>query len=133
MFLKNSLIMVIFAALYMLNKCHLIEIRQFESFQCSYFNDILAPLVLTPLFINIHIIAAKRRNDLAPCLLEVAAYFFLLSVFFECLVPIYNSRSVAYFYYVMAYFVGSTIYFSLVGAKVYHLEWLPFGLRLKSG
>ena len=125
MFQKNNLIMVIFATLYALNKFHLIEVNQFESFQYCYLNDILAPLVLTPLFINIHILAGIRRNNLPPCLLEIAAYFCLLSIWFECVMPIFNSRSVADFYDILAYLLGSTVYFSLVGRKLNHLEWLP--------
>lgn len=125
MVLKNIVIMVIFATFYALNKFHIIEISRSDNFFRCYFNDILAPLVLTPLFITIYILTGLRRNDLPPCLLEVAAYFCLLSVSFEWVVPIFNSRSVSDFYDVLAYLLGSIVYFCLVGRKLYHLEWLP--------
>ena len=125
MFLKNSLIMLVGATLYALNKLRLIDVGQLNYFQCCYLNDILAPLVLTPLFINIHILAGLRGKDLPPCLLEIAAYFCLLSIFFECVLPIYSGRSVADFYDILAYLLGSIIYFRLVGRKLYHVEWLP--------
>jgi len=114
-----------FEFLYALNKFHLIEVNQFESFQYCYLNDILAPLVLTPLFINIHILAGIRQNNLPPCLLEIAAYSCLLSIWFECVTPIFNSRSVADCYDILAYLAGSTVYFTMVGRNLYNLEWLP--------
>jgi hypothetical protein len=129
MVVRNSIIMAIFITVYILNKFHIVEFIQYDHFLRWYFNDILAPLVLIPLFINIHIFTGLRRNDLPPCLFEVVIYFFVLSVFFEGIVPIYNNRAVADHYDILAYLVGSVVYFSFVGKRVYHLDWLP----LRSG
>jgi len=121
--------MIIVAGLYALNRFHLIQVSCFDGFLHCYLNDTLAPLVLIPLFINIHIAAGLRRNTLPPCLIEVAVYFFVLSVFFEWIAPTYNARSVADIYDVLAYFAGSVIYFGIMGEKLYRLDWLPLEVR----
>lgn len=132
MFRKNNILIVIFSILYALNKFLFLKMIKYDPFLNCYLNDIFAPLVLTPFLMNIQIFTGVRRKHLPPCLLEVAVYCCALSVFFEWIVPAYNPRSVADIYDVLAYFVGSMIYFGIVGEKVSHLEWLPLGLRLNS-
>lgn len=129
MVVRNSIIMAIFITVYILNKFHIVVFIQYDHFLQCYFNDILAPLVLIPLFINIHILAGLRHKNLSPCLFEIAIYFCILSVFFEYIVPIYNNRAIADNYDILAYLAGSIVYFSFFGKRVYHLEWLP----LRSG